>query len=182
MSSWRFACLISLIFSFVSVVAIFFFGSAVVSFLPFSNLMTHNVSVFILYPSYPWALVWRLLTACDGPFIYLSPFLLASSSLSLPGLPRSSRAVWKVKVSRGRYWFAPVLVWFRPSAQPIHLALVFSPCLFSFLFGLQHSNSSFRLGLCLLPWLICCTAVFVWCAMVSREFSLSELIAIDTEK
>lgn len=68
---------------------------------------THNASVVILSPSYPWALAQRLLTACDAPFI--SPFPAFIPSLS----PSLARPVCGVKVSEGKisicnlYWFGP---------------------------------------------------------------------------
>lgn len=100
-------------------------------------------------------------------------------SLFLPRSPCSLRAVLKVKVSPGRYWFAPVWVWVRSSAPSIHLAHVFL-LFYSFFLFLAPTlwllrQSLFLLSLFLYPnrsqnepnWSAVLVYLFVWSVMVS---------------
>lgn len=104
------------------------------SFLPvFRRRPTHNVSVAILFPSYPWALAQRLLTACDAPFISPS---LSLSILSLPLSPSLARPVRGVKVSGGKISIRN-LYWLGPDCQhgPSILLLFFPVFVLPSLFG-----------------------------------------------
>lgn len=106
---------------------------------------THNASVVILSPSYPWALAQRLLTACDAPFI--SPFPAFILSLS----PSLARPVCGVKVSEGKISICN-LYWFGPDRQhgPSILLLFFPVFVLPSLFGLPTLRLHLR-GFCFLP-------------------------------